>query len=324
MDSISEKISRWIPSKYDDQENRNSLLYLYNISLGVDFLPLFRQFNHRVRKIKYNFTSSSIASGAMCFFGSLLMSFCRIGYVKNIEELFTFAACYILTDHYIDDNNISNENKSRTIQQIDNFINQIKPGVEDNIKIESPIIRSVADNYIRMINKIPKSEYHLKKMFRVEVETMYLQNRSDLSREKYLEISEWKGGLFSNAIHSILQLNITSAEYDLGSAIQLMDDILDIEDDINLGINTIATYDYKTYGNLDKLLIYVINKVDNLHKIYTLFKPVLYLGLAWAVHNNKNMYTSEMVKIMDHYIYYQENTTKKNMILWLENLISDS
>jgi hypothetical protein len=175
-----------------------------------------------------------------------------------------------------------------------------------------------------MINKIPKSEYHLKKMFRVEVETMYLQNRSDLSREKYLEISEWKGGLFSNAIHSILQLNITSAEYDLGSAIQLMDDILDIEDDINLGINTIATYDYKTYGNLDKLLIYVINKVDNLHKIYTLFKPVLYLGLAWAVHNNKNMYTSEMVKIMDHYIYYQENTTKKNMILWLENLISDS
>jgi hypothetical protein len=322
MEDAVRKIRRWIPSKYDDSESCNNLLCLYNIFLGIDFTPLLKQFGNRLQKIKYNFTESVIASGAMCFLGSLLISFCQVGYVKNIEELFTYAACYILTDHYIDDNTVSKGDKSKTILQIDNFINRVKPGVDNELNIESPIIKLVADKYIHMINKIPKSADYLKEIFKVEVSTMYLQNRSDLPREKYIEISEWKGGVFCKAIQAILELDITTAEYDLGATIQLIDDILDIEDDASLEINSIATYDYKTYGNLDKLLIYIVNKVDALDKKYTLFKPVLYLGLSWAVHNNKNMYTLETVKLMDHFIYYQENTTKPNMILWLKNIIT--
>lgn len=323
MEILYEKINRWIPSKYYDNKDRNSLLYLYSIMLGMDFSPLFKQYNQRIKTLEYDFMESVIASGAMCFFGSLLMSICQLGYVKNINNLFTFAACYILTDHYIDDNNVSSDDKKRTIEDINTFVNNIDLGIKD-IYINDKTIRDVAEKYISMINKIPSSHYHLKKMFQVEIETMYLQSKDNLSREKYLEISEWKGGLFCNAIQSILELEVTSAEYSLGSLIQGVDDIFDIEDDIHLGINTIATHDYKVYGNLDKILSYCINKTDELDKKYNIFKPVLYLGLAWAVHNNKNMYTPEMVNMMDHFIYYRETTTKKNMILWMKDSIDNS
>ena len=324
MNFVYERISRWIPSKYDDIKGRNSLMYLYTTTLGLNFSPLFRQYNNRIKMLKYDFVESVIASGAMCFFGSLLMSLCQIGRVKNIDDLFTFAACYILTDHYIDDNTISKSDKAKTIAEINSFIDSISPNTDNEIPIESEIIQAVAANYIKLINKIPESNYHLKKMFRVEVETMYLQSNSNLSREKYIELSEWKGGLFCNAIQSILELEVTQAEYDLGAAIQLMDDILDVEDDLHLGINTAATYDYKTYGNLDKIMEYVVGKVDELDAKYTVFKPVLYLGLTWAVHNSRSLYSDEMVKIMDHFIYYQPTTTKNNMIMWMKESIENS
>ena len=183
MDETYRKIGRWIPSKYGNVRDRNSLLYLYSMTLGIDFSPLFRQYNQRIQKLEYDFMESVIASGAMCFFGSILMSLCQIGYVKNIEDLFTFAACYILTDHYIDDNTISPKDKKNTIKDITMFLEDT-----NNINlIRNKTMRDVASKYITMIEKTPESHEHLKRMFEVEIETMYLQATDNLSREKYLE-----------------------------------------------------------------------------------------------------------------------------------------
>ena len=328
MDSLYEKINRWIPSKSDDTESRSQLIQLYKLGLATDFSPIFRQFGNRIQDLKYNFLQSVIASGAMCFFASLVMSICQLGYINNIGELFTFAACYILTDHYLDDNKILMEEKMNTIRQINKFIDTVSSTdniISDNdITIDSPIIRVVAKNYEKMVTKIPNSEHHLREVFHAEVKTMYLQTHSELDRNTYLDICEWKGGLFSNAIQAILGLEITQAEYDLGSCIQLVDDIMDIEDDMSLGINTIATHDYHTYGNLDKLVLYMVNKVDKLDQKYTFFKPILYIGFTFAVHNNRDKYSNEMVELMENFIYFKPTTNKKNMIVWLkDNIVND-
>ena len=326
MDSLYEKINRWIPSKSDDTESRSQLIQLYKLGLATDFSPIFRQFGNRIQDMKYDFLQSAITSGAMCFFASLVMSICQLGYINNIDELFTFAACYILTDHYLDDNKILMVEKVNTIRQINKFIDAVGPvknsiSFSDNIRINSPIIRVVAKNYVNMVTNIPNSEQHLREVFHAEVKTMYLQTHSELDRNTYLEICEWKGGLFCNAIQAILGLDITLAEYDLGACIQLVDDIMDIEDDIKLGINTIATHDYRTYGNLDKLVVYMVNRIDKLDRKYTAFKTILYIGFTLAVHNNREKYSSKMLELMENFIYFKPTTTKKNMIVWLKDKI---
>jgi len=320
MNGLYEKLRKWIPSKADGTESGILLSKIYSMFLGVNLKPLTEQFSSRIQTVKYDFAESALTSGAVCLFGSIGMSLVQLGYVNNIDELFTFASCYMLTDHYLDDNTVSLEQKVKTIHQINSFINKVTPlsgeSVDTNI-IDEPIIKSVADRYIDMVHKIPGSEHHLKESFRSEVKTMYLQRQKDLDRDTYLHLSEWKGGLFCNAIQSIINLPVTDRDYELGAAIQLVDEMLDIDDDIELGINTIATYDYSHDGNLDRLLGYTVDKIYNLDKVYTLFKPVLYLALIFAVHENRNKYSDEMIAMMDNFIYFKEGTTKKDLIVAL-------
>ncbi len=242
MDSIYEKIHKWIPSKLDEKTNDKIISAFYTFLLGINFSPLVNNFNDRIKEINYDFVDGAKESGALCFFGSIIMSLLQLGHINNIDNLFTFASCYILIDHYLDDNTINIEKKINIITQIKKFINS--KGVSSDT-IDSPILQAVASKYIEMITKLPESEPYLRNLFKIEVETMLLQRRDDLSRNQYLKICESKGGLSCKAIQSLLQLEITTAEYDLGACIQLVDDIMDIDDAIKLEINTITTYHQK-------------------------------------------------------------------------------
>lgn len=317
MDSIYEKIQRWIPAKSDRANAHNLLLRLYTFSLGIDFSPALNQFRKRIQEINYDFTEGAKSSGAICFFGSVIMSLLQLGYINNMEELFTFSSCYILTDHYLDDATITMEKKIKTIKQINIFIKNVGENTEME-QIDSPLIRAVADKYIEMVTKIPGSEPHLKELFHAEVKTMYLQTHDNLDRDTYLDICEWKGGLTCNAIQSLLGLEITNSEYTLGACIQLVDDMLDINDDIHLNINTIATYDYQKDGNLDRLLIYTVNRIDEMENRYAFFKPILFLGLVLAVHTNRDKYSSEIIKIINPFIHYSPSTTKDGLFEWFQ------
>jgi len=318
MDSIHKKIQNWVPAKSDKTNIHNLLLRLYTFSLGIDFSPALNQFRQRIKKINYDFAEGAESSGAICFFGSIIMSLLQLGYINNMEELFTFSSCYILTDHYLDDDTITMEKKISTIKQINSFIKKVGDGDEEMGQIDSPIIQAVADKYIEMVTKLPGSEKHLKELFRAEVKTMYLQTHDNLDRDTYLKICEWKGGLTCNAIQSLLGLEITDTEYTLGACIQLVDDMLDINDDIDLKINTIATYDYREDGNLDRLLVYTVDRIDNMDRRYTFFKPILFLGLILAVHTNRDKYSPEAIKTIDPFIHYSPSTTKDGLFSWFQ------
>ena len=314
MNSIYDKIQIWIPSKSDETNINSLLLKLYTFTLGVDFSPVINQFQERIKDVKYDFAEGETSSGAICFFGSIIMSLLQLGYINNMDELFTLSSCYILTDHYLDDDTISMEKKISTIKQINKFINN----TSEDETIDSPIIQAVADKYISMVTRLPESEPHLKELFHAEVKTMYLQTNDNLDRDKYLEICEWKGGLTCNAIQALLGLEITDAEYTLGACIQLVDDMLDINDDISLKINSIATHDYKEDGNLDKLMVYTVNRIFNMDRRYNFFKPILLLGMILAIHTNRDKYSEEAIKTIEPFIHYNPATTKDGLFKWFQ------
>ncbi len=282
MDSIYEKIHKWIPSKLDEKTNDKIISAFYTFLLGINFSPLVNNFNDRIKEINYDFVDGAKESGALCFFGSIIMSLLQLGYINNIDNLFTFSSCYILIDHYIDDDTIEMKDKINTIKQLNSFI-KLKTSVSNN-----PIIQAISDKYIEMITLLPKSEPYLKDLFDIEIKTMLLQTKDNLTRDEYLEICESKGGITCLAIQSLLELKITDDEYNLGACIQLVDDILDIDDDIKTRINTIATYDYKKYNNIDNLIVYTINRIDNMSSKYNMFKIILIIELILAVHINRD------------------------------------
>ena len=329
-ETISDKIHKWIPSKNDTDEVWQPISKLYSIFLTTDFTEFLNQFKIRLKTINYNFTDGSLPSGAVCFFGSIFMSMAQMGYIGNLEELFTLSACYILLDHYLDDKTVGIEDKVKTINQIKDFINgnssQIDEGVSSQIdegvssQIDDPILKAVADRYMSMVASVPTSEPYLKNLFKAEVKTMMLQRSSELSYNEYLHICEWKGGLTCEAIQALIGLEVTQAEYDLGACIQLVDDMMDVNDDMDLGIHTIVTH---SYGNnrLKELLEYIINRLDGLDSKYNLFKPILYTGLLLAIHTNKDKFsldTLTLLEQLEQYIHFNPTTTKESLVEWFQ------
>lgn len=312
MNIISSKIQKWVPAKNGTNSN-NLLSEIYYFSLRVDFSSALNHFRNRIKEIKYNFVDGATSSGAVCFFGSIIMSLLQLGYVKNIDELFTFSSCYILLDHYLDDDTISLADKKEAIKQISSFING---NTSEN---NHEIIRTVAERYQRMVTKIPTAVEHLKALFQIEVESMHLQSNPNLTREQYLSICERKGGLTCVAIQALLELEVSSTDKILGEIIQICDDTADIEDDIAANIHTIATHDFKTKGNLDDLLIYCVDKIDELDNKYNFFKPILLLGLIFAVHINQDKYTPQMLEIIEPFIHYNPGTTKEKIVKWFQH-----
>lgn len=307
MDLIAEKIEKWVLPVSD--RSNHILDFIYDKLTDIDYQPAIDQFVRRIDLIDYKFTNDAKVSGAICFFGSIMMSLVQLGYINNIDELFTLSSCYILMDHYLDDNTIPMIDKVKTISQTYKFIDN---PTGDN-EIESEIIQAVATRYVDMVNKVPSAVDHLKGLFKSEVKSMYLEYQDNLDRETYLESAEMKGGMTCNAIQALLNLEVTNDEFQLGALIQLVDNQLDIEDDMELGIHTIATYDFKNDGNLDKLFIYTVNKIDEMSNKYNIFKPILLLGLILAVHTNRDKYTNNIIELSNKYNYFGSDTTKETL-----------
>lgn len=292
IDTI-EKIHKWVPSKYDKFRDVDNLC---NILSTTDYSSVVSQFKSRNT---FAFADSVMVSGSVCFFGALMMSFCQLGYISNMDNLFLLSSCYMILDNYLDDDTISITDKTKTIQELNIFIirGSYNTNVVSSNNSKESIVGAICDIYAKMIT--PSNEVHLKELFLAEVKTMYLQRSPNLNWDDYLHISEWKGGLTCNAIQSIIGLTVTQNEYDLGACIQLVDDMMDLEDDNKMGINTIVTYSYKN-NLMDKLFHYIVNKIDTLNKKYNLFKPILYLGLLLSV----NLTSDKLKNKLQQFIHF--------------------
>ena len=280
----------------------------------IDFTPVIKAFTDRLETIPCSFSKSEQVSGSICFFGGVFTSLLNYGYIEEMEGLFTFALCYMLIDHFLDDNTISSEEKNKSMKEIHDFITIGK-------RSENKLIDAAADRYLELIKRVPSCQEYIMKLFKSELEGVKIQQNKNLEREVYLKIAEEKGGLTAAVIGSIIGLNSQKEKIEsfrLGSLIQLVDDELDYKDDCELNIYTLARYDLENNG-LDEYIKYTIKKIDELSNVYNFFKPILLSGLILGVHDNPGCITDELNELLQKYNPFSENTSKDSLTEWFHD-----
>jgi len=303
---ILQVISKWLPRDY--RHTDNDINNFLSDTLNMDFSPYIDAFMERIDAVDYEFSDNSLVSGFVCFIGSVLMSLLQEGEVYKINDLFTFASCYMLMDHYLDDKDIDKQSKSKLISEIASLMI-----LKDESKITSPIIQLVAKKYLTMIKNNPQAKIQFSRLFKAEVKCFRLQSKDNLSEKEYMKIAEWKGGATCTTIQSLLELPITDHELILGAVIQLVDDMIDLDEDLNSGIHTIATFHIKEYKTLEKLFIETIKRIGNMSPKYNFFKPVLVLGAMFGIYNHSEWVSKDILIAIDPYIPYKPSTTKEKM-----------
>lgn len=310
-----EILKKWMVSK-SSLVNNDYIKRLNRKIREIDFGPAVRSFLDRVASIQYTFSDDALTSGGACFFGAVTVSLLQLGSIRNMDELFTFASCYMLLDHFLDDDTVGLIEKHDLISTIENLIDGSLPD-----ETQHPIIDAVISRYLRLVNNIPSCIPHLEKLFQAVIETMKSQYSPDLTREQYMKSAEWKGGLTVCAIQSILMLPVTEDEYELGAIIQLVDDMIDLDVDIAAGINTIVTYDLNNAGILDDLFKTVLVRIDELSNKYNFFKPILITGLIFAAHIHTQHFSTDIMSLIEPYIHFSPSSSRDAMISWFKKIL---
>ena len=277
----------------------------------MNFTPIIKAFTDRLQNVDYKFSKSEQVSGSICFFGGVFTSLLNYGYIENIEGLFTFALCYMLIDHFLDDDTISEAEKTKCMREVYLFMSTGE-------KSDNKLVEAAADRYLKLIAEVPECQEYILKLYKSELEGVKVQSRQDLPREVYLKIAEDKGGYTAAVIGSIIGLDGEDEKrgsYRLGSSIQKVDDFLDTQDDALLSIYTLVRYDFDR-GYLDNYIKHVIQEIDSLSNVYNFFKPILLLGIILSVHDNPGCISSELNKLFQKYNPFDKNTSKITLIEW--------
>jgi len=293
---------------FKKNENNATLDEFYNKAKEIDFSGPINAFTSRLATIDWKFTKSEQVSGSICFYGGVFTSLLNYGYIENIEGLFTFALCYMLIDHFLDDNTISDSEKEKSMKDVYSFI-------MNGEKTDNKLLNAGAERYSKLIKENPKTKEYFIKLFQSELKGAYIQKRKDLDRETYLQIAEEKGGFTAAVIGSIIGLEDIEESLKLGQIIQGVDDYLDIGDDSALEIYTLARYDLDN-GNMDNYITYTIKKVGELSNVYNFFKPILLLGTILGIHDNPGCISKELDSILQKYNPFSENTSKDSLVKW--------
>ena len=183
-----EKIcERWLLKK-EQYASFPTLTELYETGKHISFTPLIRAFTERLEKIPYKFSKSEQVSGSICFYGGVFTSLLNTGCIDEIEGLFTFALCYMLIDHFLDNSNISEREKKEAMTQIYNFLSGQQ-------YIENDMIAVARDRYFSLIEHKPLAKEYILKLLNAELRGSHISKRKDLPREYYLNVAKEKGCL---------------------------------------------------------------------------------------------------------------------------------
>ncbi len=319
LQEIREICEKWlIPNIRNDISDSlmNDLEELYQLLEKIDFTPIVKAFSDRLDNIEYDFTQEEEISGSIVFMGGIITSLLHYGYISDLEGLFTFALTYLLIDHFLDNDNIPKTEKYENMIQVYNFIEG------KDAQLNNPIIKAAADNYLKLIQRNPSCEPHLKALFKSEVKGMNIQRNPNLSRETYRQIALEKGGLTGKAMASILGLDVENdaSHYDLSSCLQLEDDLQDQKCDTEDNIYTLARYDFD-HGNLDEYIYETFISINNLVPVYNFFKIILLYLTLLGIHDHKSVISDELLEIVEKYIPFDSTTSKENINEFFKNKV---
>lgn len=290
MSSLEEIIDIYF-HKTSDEDRWNLSIALVNIPRHKNF-SLFRWYKHTVNKILTS-DETNYVSGFVCFVGSILFGLACDNDLTCIDELFRYSTLYILLDHYLDDPTNEDSGKRRLIKLLTKIFVNIGDNHYDNPNLDAREIDMIA-SFNLILKKNPDVRSSLAMILSSEIGGYRLQSDHSLTREEYLSIAINKGGHSLNAIEAILKMPISTGAFNLGACIQLDDDLRDVASDMRDNINTIATHDLVTTGNLDELALYQGKRIHALEERFVVFKVVL---MGMLVHTVVvNSYFSERLR----------------------------
>lgn len=220
-----------------------------------------------------------LASGIVFFYGCLFYIMHFPGWGRHIEDIFLYTLLYMLVDHYIDDIGLDSNLKNQAIKQM--FILIDNPLAHEYLQLIDPVLKTIAIVYHKLITRCPNTKPLIIKLFKAEIDGIYIQN-NNCSRTQYYDIANRKGGYTMEVLQHIVGNNdptISLASFQMGNIMQLLDDMVDINADKNNGIHTIATYELETEGKLDNLWVDIINRINSIDDRFTIFK-ILYTVFA--------------------------------------------
>ena len=310
LTEIEARCRQWLcPVNGKNADLNNNIQKLYHQVTDLDFTSPINAFTSRLAQVEYEFEKTEQVSGSICFYGGVLTSLLTTGKVEQVEDLFTFALCYMLIDHFLDSKEISKAEKDIAMKELYNFlVNDVE---SDNI-----LIRSGGPRYQKMIQRDPAIKKEIIKLLQSELVGTKLT--PDDTRDDILANTLEKGGMTAQVIATIIGLDTSqNGHYDLGSCIQLVDDLIDLKDDQDLGIWTLALHDWAS-GCLDQYIWFTFQKIHSLPNCYNFFKIILFMGCILGIHDNGRV-SEPLRKILDQYNIFDQETSKDSLNNWFHS-----
>lgn len=324
---LENKLKVWVPNfDENDKKDLNNIIFFNNNSLGNLFLNKYTDilFDYKNvlninKDLDIEKDGDFLSSGFVFFYASLIFIMHYNDYQSKIRAIFLYDMLYICIDNFID--NVNDKLlKKIFITNCRNILN------EKYIKTDNEMINTIQDTYKELISICPNIKLDLIEIFNAEINGVDIQNNDKLNEKDYYNIGCLKGGLTVKILHKIIDntinLELEQASYEIGIIMQFIDDMIDVNDDIKNNINTIATYQYIKYGNIDKLYIETANRIININKKYTIFIMLYCIFLFYILYINPNNFSDNIKTKFNKYNLFEFNGSKILNKALFDNLIN--
>jgi len=294
-------------------------------------------------------TEAALTTGIGCFSCvitySLSMGINLIDNNKLLENAFNFSTLYMVFDHLLDNDRIN----EGTVKHISNIVyakrthSNVLPKkrlISDKSSFSSyPKLGTVTyleKQFFKVVSGSPNSWKNLLEAYQSEIESSKYEKyvNGDMNMPDILSLTSyscWKGGSTLKTMSSLSSDSLIPGSspkkieekyiFMLGSYVQIVDDLIDIDEDIKKNILTLPSFialgitrnkKHKRY--LENLVIGLGRLISELPGVYNLFKIILINMLSYAVSKYRDRYFSkEFVELMAPYIFnHKSGVIKKS------------
>ena len=246
--------------------------------------------------------------------------------VKLTPSIFAYSMLYPYSDNYLDDSNISTEDKIEFNNRFRNWLLGLddRP-INKNEEHIKKLVHKIEDQYSR--DKFPEVHESLLYIHSAQVESLKQQKNKTIPYEKdILGISFEKGGASVLADGYLVRGKLNEDEmnfcFGYGIFLQIIDDLQDIDEDLANNHMTILSQLAKEYP-IDKLINKLINFMNDFflkEKVYSSkdamkLKQVIedssMIMLFEAISKNKKRFSKEYVKEIESYSLVRFSYLKK-------------
>lgn len=289
---ICDVLKKWLPPMNEADKIALKNIIVYNTdNIGSLLIKKYIELLKPYINILTYHGIEYIASGILFFYLCLIYIMHFPDWGRHIEDIILYNLLYLLVDHYIDDK--VSEVKDIVISQMYILINNPYCKLE----LADPILELISNIYSKLISHCPNIKDIIILLFEAEVESAKIQNSSNLDREQYYNIALKKGAYTVQVLQRIVENNdrdISDISFNIGAILQLIDDSVDVIIDRDSNINTIATYDLKNYGNLDRLWVDIATRISNLDNKFLVFKIIYTVFVMYIPTKYQNNYSKEL------------------------------